>query len=213
MHQVAGLTSGTHAHLRSALSWDDVDGVEATTGGACSQNDWTLTATSGQNVTRAETWWERCGVNLNVYITSPTAYENWLAPVVVSNARLGGYVKPNTFLEWEEYDMDHSAIMTLSIRGMDNNVREIHYARNAPNWTSTNATWRNPINVNGISSFNNVYNSWVACRGDIYNDYYGVYGVQPYLVEKVSLRHFVNTQWSQSTNHGAMIRKVRIQRR
>lgn len=210
MHQ-ASAAGFPNSFLRSALSWDDVDGMDAIYGGGCSAGDWVLEATSGQNVTRTEAPWDRCGVALGVKISTPTGYENWLPEAKVKNGRLGGYIKPNTFLEWEEFDRNHAAIMTVHIVGMDGVMRELSYARNATNHYSRQG-WAAPISVNG-GAFNNVYNAWIACRGNLFNDYQAEYGVQPHYAEGVSLRHFVNTQWATGVDHGAQIRRVRVQRR
>lgn len=195
----------------STLSWDDVDGIESIYAGACNQNEWVLQQTSGQNVTRTEQWYERCGVTLQVKVSTPTNYENWLEPARVRNGRLGGFINEKTYLDWEEFDRDHAAIVTAYVTGVDNVVRELNYVRNGSNhWYRTG--WLGPLNRNGAPSFNNVYNSWVACRANLYDDYRNEYGVVPYYFEGLSLQHFVNTQWPAGVDKGAVIKKVRIHR-
>lgn len=191
------------------LHSDDVGGLRAR--GSCNASDWTLVTNGGNQVSLSGR--AGCGLNL-VLKTAGSATGSWTPPVVVRNARLGGWVYrmdhtgvalPTTFLAWEELDRNHSLVVTALVVGADGRERELNFARNASNWWP-NAGWVSmPENPSS-------YGAQVSIRRDLTRDHLAEYGVKPLYVKEMQVKHFAFTGWAANVDHGGYVQNLRIER-
>ncbi len=192
-------SSASQSIVMQSLGWDDVAGIRDKYHGCAG---WTLTQTSGLNVNMLSA--ANCGVQLKLNMGAPQPNPTWTAPVTAYNANLGGWVRPQTELHWEQWDIDHSLILTLMVTGTDGVVRELNYARNAANWWATQG-WVD------MSPANPEYGYWRTYSRNIYADFLAEYGVVAMKVEGVYVKHFAYTGWS-AGDHGGTVANLRIER-
>ncbi|MGB9722122.1 MAG: T9SS type A sorting domain-containing protein, partial [bacterium] len=115
---------------------------------------------------------------------------------------------PNTMLYWEQYDKEHSLILSILIHDNFGQDRWLIYAKNASNhwykqgWVDMGDTTRH-------------YNTWEWFLRNIRNDYITEYGegvppngVEPEYIKELRLEHFARSEWT--GDHGGTIKRLFI---
>ncbi|RKX68780.1 hypothetical protein DRP53_10000, partial [candidate division WOR-3 bacterium] len=119
----------------------------------------------------------------------------------VNYPRLGNNVEDlpvsdKTILKWDQYDLDHSLILSLLIYDTTDTYRWLHYARNAANhWPDTG--WV------AFPDSEPVYNEWEGFIRRVKEDYIEEYGDEPLMITELNLGHFAKSTWQ--GNHGGKI--------